>query len=487
MFSDTSRVILGVSPQKAGVTIPTEAQLTGAIAAADAVAVTPWADTASSAVLLANLPDPGTVVDRREISELGVTVVRLSNGVEAWLKPTDFKNDQVLFAMTASGGSSLAPPEKYVEAQLATGQVELSGAGGHRAVDLPKLTAGKLASASPFISLSSHGFQGSSRPADIETALQLLNIKFTAPGDDAEAFALIKRQLEAAVVNRLSSPTAVFGDKLGQVLTMGHYTAKPLTTDRIGALDRSAMVSFYRERFSNAADFTFFMVGAFTVNDALPLVSRYVGSLPSTKTATSRFRDVGITFPPKSEHARVEKGKEPKSQTVVSYFADPPIEENEQTRVEAATEVLEIALRDILREELGETYSVSVGLSQSAPQRGGGHIDISFSASPDNVDKMIERVQKEVSRLQASGPSEDLTTRAKETARRTYETSVRQNGYWLARFQSAKLLGRDPMLMLSRLQRIESVTPALLHETFKKYFPSDRMTVVTLVPEKPGH
>ena len=85
----------------------------------------------------------------------------------------------------------------------------------------------------------------------------------------------------------------------------------------------------------------------------------------------------------------MEKGKEPKSQTVVSFFADPPIEENEQTRVEAATEVLEIALRDILREELGETYSVSVGLSQSTPQRGGGHIDIWFSASPDNVDKMV--------------------------------------------------------------------------------------------------
>ncbi len=486
MFADTSRVILAVSPQKAGVSVPTDAQLTAAITSADAVAVTPWADTASSAVLLARAPDPGSVAGRREIPELGVTVVQLSNGVEAWLKPTDFKNDQVLFALTASGGSSLAAPDKYVEAQLATGQVELSGAGGHRAIDLPKLTAGKIASASPFISLSSHGIQGSSTPANIETALQLLHIKFTAPGDDAEAFALIKRQLEAAVVNRLSSPTAVYGDKLGQILTMGHYTSRPLTIERIGALDRAAMVSFYRERFANAADFSLFMVGAFKVDEVLPMLTRYVASLPSTKTATSRFKDVGISFPPKAEQARVEKGKEPKSQTVVSYFADPPIEENEQTRVEAVTEVLEIALRDILREELGETYSVSVGLSQLTPQRGGGHIDISFSASPDNVDKMIARVQQEVVRLQTAGPTDDLTTRAKETARRAYETSVKQNGFWLGRLQSARLLGRDPLLILSRLQRIDAVTPAVLHETFKKYFPADRYTVVTLVPEKPG-
>jgi zinc protease len=99
---------------------------------------------------------------------------------------------------------------------------------------------------------------------------------------------------------------------------------------------------------------------------------------------------------------------------------------------------------------------------------------------------MIARVQQEVARLQAAGPTEDLTTRAKETARRAYETSVKQNGFWLGRLQSAKILGRDPLLILSRLERIDAVTPAVLHETFKKYFPSDRYTIVTLVPEKPG-
>jgi zinc protease len=483
-FADTSRVILAVSPQKTGVTVPTEDQLRAAVKSADSVAVTAWADTASNAALVAKMPAPGSVTNRREISELGVTVVRFSNGVEAWLKPTDFKNDQVLFSLAASGGSSLQTPEKFVEAQLATGQVELSGAGGHRAIDLPRLTAGKIASASPFISLSMHGIQGSSTPANIETALQLLHIKFTAPGDDAEAFALIKRQLEAAVVNRLSSPNAVFGDKLGEVNTMKHYTSRPLTVERIAALDRPAMVSFYKNRFSNAADFTFFMVGTFKVDEAVPLLSTYVGSLPSTGAAVSKFKDVGITFPSASERARVEKGKEPKSQTVVSFFADPPIEEHEQTRVEAATEVLEIALRDILREELGETYTVSVGLSQLAPQRGSGHIEVSFGGAPDNADKMIARVIQEVARLQKEGPSDDLTNRAKETARRTHETAVKQNGFWLGRLQSARLLGRDPMLILSRLQRIDAVTPALLHETFKKYFPADRTTIVTLVPEK---
>ena len=109
-------------------------------------------------------------------------------------------------------------------------------------------------------------------------------------------------------------------------------------------------------------------------------------------------------------------------QTVLSFFADPPIEEHEQTRVEAATEVLEISLRDILREELGETYGVSVGLSQPLPQRGGGYVSVSFTSAPENAARMTERVLQEVERLQREGPSEDLTNRAKESARRAHRT-----------------------------------------------------------------
>jgi zinc protease len=484
LFADTSRVILAVSPQKPDLKVPTEAQLRAAVNAAESVAVTAWNDAGSDRELMEKMPDPGKLTGRREIAELGVTVVTFANGVEAWLKPTDFKNDQVLFSLSGQGGSSLADPAKFPEAQLSTAHVELSGVGGHSAVDLQKLLAGKLLSVSASVSLSSQAISGSSTPGNLETAMQLLHLYATDPGDDAQAFELIRRQLEAAYQNRERSPNVVFSERVSQVNTMNHYTAKPLTVDRIRTLDRQAMVSFYEDRFANAADFTFFLVGAFKVDEAIPLVTRYVGSLPSTGKRTSTFRNVGLTFPPKPERVKVERGKEPRSQTVISFFAAPPLEENEQSRVEAATEVLEIALRDILREELGETYSVSVGSIQPLPQPDYGRIVVSFGAAPENVDRMVERVMQEVQRLQKDGPSEDLTTRAKESARREHETALKQNGFWLGRLQSAKLLDRDPLLILKRMDRINAIAPALLHETFKKYFPMDRNTVVTLVPEK---
>ena len=63
------------------------------------------------------------------------------------------------------------------------------------------------------MALSTHGISGSAAPAQLETALQLLYAKFTQPGDDPEAFDLLKRQLTAAVVNRRDDPSAVFGEQ----------------------------------------------------------------------------------------------------------------------------------------------------------------------------------------------------------------------------------------------------------------------------------
>ena len=479
-----SRVVLATSPQKTGLAVPSEADLTRAIEAGDHAAVTAWNDAGGSQTLLPENPAAAPVVSTRTLPALGVTIVEFPNGVTAWLKPTDFKNDQVIFTLQAPGGASLAPAEHYMDASLATALVSLSGVGGIKALDLQKLLTGKLVGASPFIGLSTHGISGSAAPADLETALQLLYLNFTAPNDDPDAFALLVRQLGAQVANRDQSPQQVFGERVAALNSSNHYTAQPLTPERVAALDRARMLAFYRQRFSNPGTFTFFMVGSFTVADAVPLIARYVGSLPAPNPQTaSRWADAGIRFPQAVGRVRVEKGREPRAQTVLSFFADPDPDPVAQEIVAETTDVLDIALRDILREALGQTYSVNVGLSEPLPQRGAGHIQIRFGSAPENAEAMTDRVLKEIARLQKEGPTADLVNRAKESARRTYETSMRDNGYWLRRLSAIQLLGGKPDDLLTRGQRIDAITPAAVHDAFIRYFPLDRYTVATLVPE----
>lgn len=478
-----SRVVLAVAPQKADGPTPAEAPLREAVARAEAARVTAWTDALAGRALVEKPPARGSVTARRTIAEVGVTVLRLSNGVEVWLKPTDFKNDQVLITSYALGGASLAEPADYQEASLAPALVGLGGMGGLSPVDLSKLLAGRIAQVSPQIGPSTHGTSGQASPRDLETALQLNYLAFTAPNLTPEAFELLKRRLAGLLENQAQNPRAVFGERVELVNTSNHYSARALTAADVNALDLDVMRRFYTSRFANAADFTFFMVGAFSVDTVAPLLEQWVASLPSTGARTSAFRDIGIRFPEKVVKEEVLKGREPASQTVMAYFADTGLDELEMHRARAAASLLGIRLRDILREELGGTYGVSVAYQNAMPQRDYGAMLVQFGSAPENVATLVSAVEAEVARLEKEGPSAEDVAKVQELERRDLETAVRENQYWIGSLQTTHMLGWDPTTIPRRGERIEKLSPASLHEVFKRYFPADRHTIVTLKPE----
>jgi zinc protease len=190
-----------------------------------------------------------------------------------------------------------------------------------------------------------------------------------------------------------------------------------------------------------------------------------------------------VRFPDAIVRENVIKGKDPASLSVISFFADTGSDEFEMHRVRAAGTVLSIRLREILREELGGTYGVSVGYENSLPLPGYGAVIVQFGSAPENVATLQQAVFTEVERLKAQGPSAEDVAKVKEMERRDLETNARQNAYWAGSLQTVHMFGWDPAGILRRPQRTEGLTPEILHGIFKKYFPMDRHTVVTLKPE----
>ena len=483
LITDENRVVLGVAPEKKDTPPPSPDMLRNAITRASAAPVERWADGTSGRALVEKTPPAGKVASRREVADVGATVLTLSNGVEVWLKPTDFKNDQILFTAYAQGGASLATPADYKNASLATAMVGVGGLGGLSPVDLSKLLSGKIAQASPNVGDYTQGVNGSSTPKDLETALQLNYLAHTAPNMTPEVLDLIKRRLAGSLQNRDQNPRAVFGEKVEQINSSNHYSAAALTMADLPLLNVDTMKSFYNARFANAADFTYFFVGAFTVDDITPLLEKWVATLPSQGKKTSAFRDMGVKFPMGVVKEEVKKGKEPASQTVLSFFADPGVDELEMHRARAASQVLSIRLREILREELGGTYGVSVGFNNSPPLKGYGAMVIQFGSSPENVDKLVTASLKEIARLKVEGPSLDDVNKVKELERRDLETNAKQNSYWMGSLQTVHMYGWDPNRINKRLERTESLTPDIIKTMFQKYFPMDRYTLVMLKPE----
>ena len=483
LLGEHNRVVVASSPEKDGLLAVTESGLRDALRTGSAAAVTAWQDETAGLELMTSPPVPGTVRARRELPEVGVTVLTLSNGVEVWLKPTDFRNDQVSFRAYARGGASLASPAQFLNASLSTSLVGVSGVGGLSPTDLEKVTAGRIANASPYMDNYTHGISGGGTPGDLETALQLVYLTFTAPNQDVAAFDLLQGRLAASLANQDQSPGAVFGDQVRRLATMDHYSVRPMRAEDLDGLDAEYMRAFHAERFENASDFTFFFVGAFAVDDITPLLTTYLASLPSTGTSPSQWADMGLRFPEMALRETVMKGREPRSRTAVMFFADTGLDELESHRLRAAASILQLRLREVLREELGGTYSVGVRYSDTSPQPGYGTTSVQFGSAPENAERLTDVVMDELERFRREGPSDSDLQVVKETELRRLEGSMLQNGYWLNSLQAMHLLGRDPLSILRRDERAESLSKENIHAVVRKYFPPDRYAVVTLMPE----
>ena len=154
----------------------------------------------------------------------------------------------------------------------------------------------------------------------------------------------------------------------------------------------------------------------------------------------------------------------------------------EDHRLGAAVRVLQGRLRDILREQLGGTYSVGAGYSSTSPEPGYGTVAVEFGSSPENVETLTAAVMKEVDRLRRDGPTAGDVAAVKEAEKNDIQTSMRDNGYWLSSLQAMHQLGRDPRKIVQRIERADSLSAENVGAAFKKYFPADRYTVVTLMP-----
>ena len=137
----------------------------------------------------------------------------MSNGVTVILKPTTFKNDEILINGYHFGGTSLASDEDFTSANLAAGVIGNSGIGSFTEIQLGKMLAGKNVSMAPFVTRElSEGVNGSASPKDLETSLQLLYMYFTEPRKDPEIWQSNISQTKSLLANRSLDPTAVFQD-----------------------------------------------------------------------------------------------------------------------------------------------------------------------------------------------------------------------------------------------------------------------------------
>jgi zinc protease len=444
--------------------------------------LTAYEDKVMKGSLLVKEPTPGKIVDEKKIPEIGVTELTLSNGAKVVLKPTTFKNNEISISAISKGGASLYSNEDYLSASNATSVALFGGVGNYDLNSLQKELSGKQVSISPSIGQYSEGISGGTTPKDLPTAFQLIYGYFTEPRKDTSMFKMLQQQLYASLLNKGKDPGSVFGDSVNYI--MGNYNPrrKPLTIERLNEIQLDKAFDVYKDRFADAGDFIFTFVGNFKVDSIKPYIEKYIASLPSTGRQET-WKDVGIRYPLGIVNKVIKKGQENKSSVRITFTGMTQYSDLEATQLDQVAKILEIRLREVLREDQGGVYGVGVDANINREPVNSYGITISFGCAPENVDKLVNLAMKEVQALKENGPSQVNVDKVVAEDVRSMQTGVTSNAYWLYNLQQKYYHNEDPKTILDDPAMVKQLTTARAKELANKYFDMNNVVKLVLMPE----
>ncbi|MFL5636255.1 MAG: M16 family metallopeptidase [Gemmatimonadaceae bacterium] len=481
-MSEKNRVLATTSPEKAGIVTPTPGELMLAFEAVKGAQIAAYTEAAPSQRLVEKEPAGGRVQSVSEIKEVGITEWKLSNGVRVLLKPTEFNADQISFTAYSPGGASLLPDDSYIAASAGDLIPATSGVGKFTVVDLQKFLAGKTVSVFPSIDDLSQGISGSASQRDIETMLQLVYLYFTEPRLDTSLVNTFIGRFKGVLANRSASPEAAFSDTLQVTMAQHSVRELPVSAEVLDRIDLSKSFAFYKDRFSDASGFTFVFVGNFKPDSIKQFIEKWLGALPSTGRKET-WRDTGIRPPNGVVQRVVKKGAEQKARTALVFTG--PFEYTRQNRYHliALGELLNIKLREALRENLGGTYGVTVSPSATREPLPSYRFTIGFGSAPERLEALTAAALAEVDSLKKFGTTPEYLQKVKEAAIRARETALKQNGYWLSQISTFDQSGWPLAEIPNGEKMISALTIEDLQKAAVKYLRTDNYVRVSLYPE----
>jgi zinc protease len=480
---EANRVVAIAAPEKTNVYVPPVKELQAVVAAAKDAPMQPWVVRAGTSELMAEPPAPGSIVKTTPHDAVGVTEWTLSNGVRIVLKPTTFKDNQIVFTAVSPGGLSLADDADLVPAQTAAQVVVSMGFGKFASGDIRRILQGKAVGVQPVIGPYEHGLSGGSSREDIEAMFQLIHLTMTEPRRDPTIFSAFQSQMRTALAGQTGSPDYAFSRELARVLSQDHPRARALEGGSLERMDLDKSIAFYRARFGNAAGFTFVFAGSFTVDSIRPLVERYVASLPASG-AGGAWKDNGIRPPRGVVERVVTRGIEPKSRTVLVFTGPIEVSRQQAVAITAMAEVLQTRLRDAIREELGATYSIAAAASAARVPVGQYSVSIDFSSDPARIDAITRRVLDEVATFRQSGPTPRQMQDVKAGMARDFESNSRQNAFLAGQIAQRYQMGEPVESVWQMPDLFRALTAQQIHEAARKYLDTSNYIRVTLKPEK---
>lgn len=473
VISPTDRNVVLLAYCQDGDALPAADDLAAAFRAARAEATTPFVDSVKTDRLLATLPVAGTITAQDTLPQLGARVWTLSNGVKVFVKKTDLNPDEVIVAGAAPGGLSQnytaaqAPSFKAINAVMA-----VSGYGAFTQSDLKKALAGKNVKSRTFVSKTEEGFQVTTTPADLETALQLNYLKLTSPQKDEKAFAQYLEQQRVRLQNQHSDPKFEFADSLFAHVFRHHpLAAEKLLKEEVDRVDYDCILDCYRDRFADVSDMNVFIVGNFDEDSLRTLVCRYIASLPGNGRV-ERPRDIDYRLFSRDTVVTWSRHMEnPQDKVYFFWTGTMPMTLRNSLLAKMTGQIFSAIYRQEIREDRGWTYHVDTHMSLVDNHNGDDapviYFPLNVTVTAGCGEATRDIVRGAVQAVARDGVTAAQLDKVKQYLKKVHTEDVTDNSYWMVMLKHFATRGQD--FHHDYLTTIDAITPAHIQQFVREH------------------
>jgi zinc protease len=426
---------------------------------------------------------PGKVAEQRDVVDLDTVFVRFENGVRLTIKPTKFRDDQVLVKVRIGGGLSTLPADVQSLSWAGSSVIE-GGLAKISSEDMERVLVSKVYGVRFGVDDDAFTLSGGTRPDDLSTQLQVLAAYATEPGWRPEALTRMRTYAATLSDQYEATDSGVFNRDLPGLLHGGDRRwTWPTKGDIAGGSIEGLKRTFGAPMASGPVEVV--VVGDITVDKAIEAVAATFGALPPRPDFTGPAR--GVTrFPTATADPVVltHKGRDDQAVAFLAWPIDDFYSDVQRARNAAVmADVMELRLVDELREAQGATYSPSVGWNASDVWAGWGYVSARVEIPPALVDGFFRDAQKIAADLQATPPTADELDRALKPRLESLTKARETNEYWLEQLGGAQVDPRQLAATRSVIAGYQRVTPADVQAAAKTYLAADRSWRLVVRPD----
>lgn len=371
----------------------------------------------------------------------------LGNNIKVVYRKAAYEKDNILLSAFSFGGISKLDNNLVLPATLLPSIVAMYGAGDYDNVSLQKMLAGKRASVTLGLSETAESVSGSSTIRDFETMMQLLYLRFAHPRFDSLAHDAVIGRFAAMIGNMEKDPNKIKSDSISMITTDYNPRTKLLTRESVAGITLNDIRKVYSDRFNAGDEFTFFIVGNIGQDSVIPMVEKYIGSLP-VKGRKETWIDREVEQPDGVVTKEIGLPLTiPKSTVYLSFEKDMKYNPYNYLGMEVIKGILDIVFVEKVREEEGGTYGVGSSFSVMKRPSQTGEGVISFDCDPARAKDLKAIIYRELDNIANNGPSQQNLDKAVLNLLKTREENRMHNSYWLgilSRYYSYGINSNDP-------------------------------------------